>query len=110
MKNPMEYKGYYGSVQYDEEGGVFFGKVESVRALISYESRDAKGFRKAFVEAIDDYLETCAKNKIVPEKPFKGSFNVRVGSETHRKAALAAMRKGISLNRLVAEALEKVAR
>ena len=110
MKNLMECKGYCGSANYDEENGVFYGKVEFVRALISNESATAKGFRKAFVEAVDDYLALCYERGVEPEKPFKGSFNVRVGSEIHRKAALTAMRKGVSLNKLVAEALEKAAR
>jgi predicted HicB family RNase H-like nuclease len=108
MKDMMEYKGYFGSVHYDEKDRLFYGRVEFVKALISYEAADAGKFRKAFEEAVDDYLDLCRKKGIKPEKPFKGSFNVRVMPELHRRAALAAERKGVSLNKFVAEALEKV--
>ena len=42
MNNTIEYKGYVGSVEFSEEDGLFFGKVMGIRALISYEGRDAK--------------------------------------------------------------------
>jgi predicted HicB family RNase H-like nuclease len=44
---------------------------------------------------------------VQPERPFKGSFNVRIGSELHRKAALEASGRGISLNALVEDALKQ---
>lgn len=103
----MEYKGYHGSVHYDDEGKTFYGKVEYVRALISYEASDSRKFRKAFEEAVDDYLDMCAANDLEPERPFKGTFNVRIKPDLHRRAMLAAKRKGITLNKLVTEALEK---
>ena len=61
MKDLMHYKGYYGSVHLDNEDLIFHGKVEFIRALISYEATDAKGLRKAFEEAVDDYHEMCAQ-------------------------------------------------
>lgn len=109
MKDTMRYRGYYGSVHYDDEDRIFFGKIEFVRALVSYEGTDAKTLRSAFEEAVEDYLSTCRKKGIEPEKPFKGSFNVRVGTETHRKLAVAAAQKGVSLNRYIAELLKESA-
>jgi predicted HicB family RNase H-like nuclease len=49
------------------------------------------------------------KRKIdrAPIVSFKGSFNVRLGTELHRKAAFEASRRGISLNALVEEALRQ---
>jgi predicted HicB family RNase H-like nuclease len=40
-----------------------------------------------------------------PEKPFKGSFNVRIPAALHQKAALLAMDAKTSLNSFVAEAI-----
>ena len=37
MKNLMEYKNYLGSIEFSQEDELFFGKVQGVRALISYE-------------------------------------------------------------------------
>ncbi|HEB72898.1 MAG TPA: type II toxin-antitoxin system HicB family antitoxin [Nitrospirae bacterium] len=107
MKDMMEYKGYHGSVHYDEGDRIFFGKVVFIRALVSYEASDAKKFRKSFEDAVDDYICQCEKEGADPERPFKGSFNVRIKPELHRKAALMADKKGISLNKFMAETLEK---
>jgi predicted HicB family RNase H-like nuclease len=107
MKNRMEYKGYLGSVNYNDEDEIFYGKVEYIRGLISYEGHDVESLRAGFHEAVDDYLELCSERGIEPERPFKGSFNVRTGSDLHRRAVLAAERRGINLNKLVSEALER---
>ena len=56
-----------------------------------------------------DYLEICGKQGIEPERPLKGSFNVRIGPELHRKLALAAARKRISLNKYIVDLLKKSA-
>ncbi len=56
---------------------------------------------------MDDYLEACAENGTEPEKPYKGSFNVRVSPEIHREAAICAAQQGTSLNGFIAAALEK---
>jgi predicted HicB family RNase H-like nuclease len=107
MKNRMEYKGYLGSVNYDDEDEIFYGKIEYIRGLISYEGHDVESLRAGFHEAVDDYLELCQERGIEPERPFKGSFNVRTGSDLHRRAVLAAERRGINLNKLVSEAIER---
>ncbi len=107
MKDMMEYKGYYGSVHYSDEDRVFYGKVEFIRALISYEGTDVQSLRLAFEEALDDFLETCKEKGLGVERPFKGSFNVRVDADLHRRIALAAERKGLTLNRYIVDILER---
>ncbi len=59
MKNTMEYKGYIGSVEFSEEDGVFFGKVQGIRSLISYEGTNENELVKDFHEAVDEYLLEC---------------------------------------------------
>ena len=105
MKDFMNYKNYYGSVHFDEEELVFHGKIEFIRASISYEATDAKGLKKAFRDAVDDYLELCESQKIKPEQPFKGSLNVRLGAELHRKVAIAAAALHVSTNKFISDAL-----
>lgn len=107
MKNMIEYKGYLGSVNYNDEDKIFYGKVEYIRSLISYEGQDVESLRASFHEAVEDYLALCQEKGIEPEKPFKGSFNIRPGTDLHRRAAIAAEQRGINLNKLVTEALEK---
>ena len=55
MKDMMKYKNYYGSVHYSDEDKLFYGKVEFIRALVSYEGTDVTSLRKSFEEAVDDY-------------------------------------------------------
>lgn len=106
MKNIMHYKGYFGSVRYSDEDKTFLGKVEFIRSLINYEGADVKGLQQSFEDAVYDYLQLCQDKGIEPDQSFKGSFNVRTGSDLHRKVALYAKEKGTNLNKVVTEALE----
>lgn len=106
MKDMLKYKGYYGSIHFDEDDLILFGNVEFVKALISYEGESAAQIKQAFEEAIDDYLVMCEKENMVPEKPFKGTFNVRIGEALHERAVIAATGRGIKLNEFVKQALE----
>ncbi len=106
MSSTMEYQGYIGSIEISEDAGMFYGKVLGIRSLISYEGTTAKTLIKNFHEAVDDYLVLCEERSEVPEKAYKGSFNVRVSSQLHKQAVISASTKGVSLNSLVEKALE----
>jgi len=54
-----------------------------------------------FEGAVDEYLEYCEENNIEPEKTYKGSLNVRMSPETHRKATVIAHSEHISLNQFI---------
>ena len=105
MKNTMEYKGYIGSVEFSEEDEVFFGKVLGIRNLISYEGTNAKELLDDFHHAVDDYLVLCFEENREPERAYKGSFNIRISPELHKKAAVCAISRQITLNKLVEDAL-----
>ncbi len=68
----MKYRDFLGSVEFDEEDRLFYGKLLVIRALVSYEATDAEGLVGAFHHAVDDYLDQCAADGVEPEKPFKG--------------------------------------
>lgn len=101
------YKNYYGSFDIDAGNNLLFGKIEFIRALVTYEAKDAASLEQAFHEAVDDYLEFCYQNHIEPERPFKGSLNVRIGKERHQKASLAARALNQSLNEYLCHALDE---
>ncbi|MCF8297682.1 MAG: type II toxin-antitoxin system HicB family antitoxin [Saprospiraceae bacterium] len=101
----LNYKAYTGSIEYSEEDNILYGKVLGIQALISYEGLTGKDLEMDFHESINEYLADCKANNIVPEKPFKGSFNVRIPSNLHQRAALLAMEAKISLNNFVAESI-----
>ena len=105
MNNLMLYRGYYGSVKFTAEDEVFHGKLEFIRDLVTYEAETASQIRSEFQQAVDDYLEFCTETGSAPDRPFKGSFNVRPGPELHAKLAKLADDRGVSLNKIVTAAL-----
>ncbi len=110
MKN-LEYKGYTGSIEYSKEDGLLFGKVLGISGLISYEGKTGTELEGDFKDAIDNYLADCKREDITAEKPLRGSFNVRISAELHRRASLQAMEEKMSLNNFVAESIrDKVSR
>ena len=111
MNNIMEYKGYIGSVEFSENDGLFFGKVQGIRSLISYEGTDAEELVSDFHGAVDDYLALCEEEKIKPEIAYKGSLNVRFKNrDIHRQAAIYAITHEQSLNSFIEDAVrEKLA-
>ena len=101
----MTYKGYCGSVEYSAEDNCLCGQVMFIRALLTYEGETLPELKADFEGVVDEYLSDCKARGITPEKPFKGSFNVRVPSEVHRKLALAAEKRGETLNKYVSDVL-----
>jgi predicted HicB family RNase H-like nuclease len=61
MSNIMNYKGYSARVEYDDDDGIFFGQVAGLRNGISFHADTVENLITAFHEAVDDYIETCAK-------------------------------------------------
>ena len=103
----FQHNGYYGSVDVSTEDECLYGKIEFIKALVSYEGENMKELKKSFIEAVDDYISTCKERGYEEEKTCKGSFNVRIGSELHRNALIYAKKKGINLNEFVRRSIEK---
>jgi len=106
MNNAMSYKGYSARVEYDDDDGIFFGRIAGIRDGVGFHADNVAGLKEAFHEAVDDYLETCAKVGKAPAKPYSGKVMLRVSPELHARLALAAELKGKSINQLGEEALE----
>ncbi len=101
----LEHKGYTGSIEYSVEDNLLYGKVLGIQGLISYEGTTGKELETDFKAAVEEYLEDCKATGKKAEKPFKGSFNIRIPATLHQKAALLAMEAKISLNNFVAESI-----
>lgn len=107
MSNFLEYKEYYGTVDYSAEDNILYGKVIGVNGLISYEGDSIDTLKADFEEAIDDYLEMCAEKNIEPQKTYRGSFNVRISPGLHRNLAIFAATHNKTLNAAVEDAIKK---
>lgn len=101
----LEYKGYTGSIEYSPQDSLHYGSVLGIIGLISYEGETGKHLEEDFRESVDAYLADCKEEGKSPEKPFKGSFNMRISATLHQKAALLAMEAKTSLNNFVSEAI-----
>lgn len=105
MNNILEYKGYHTKVEVDCEDFTIRGKIEGIDDLVNFECEDIKDIETEFHAAVDDYLEFCQEVGKTPEKEYKGSFNVRVSPDTHKKLAQFASKNGESLNSCVEKAI-----
>lgn len=107
MKNVLEHKGYTGTVEFNAEDEVFFGKLNGIRDMVSFEADSVIKLKKAFKDAVEDYIETCSKLGKDPDKEFKGSFNVRIKPRLHRLAVIKSTAMKISLNQFVEQVIAK---
>jgi predicted HicB family RNase H-like nuclease len=107
MKDILQYKGFIGSVHFSAEDECFFGRIEGIDDLITFEGQDVTELNKEFQEAVEDYQELCKLTGKSAQKSYKGSFNVRITPELHRKAAKKSLMLGMSLNQLVQKAIEE---
>lgn len=105
-KDLIKYKQYYGSVHFDPQQEIFYGKIEFIRDLISFEASDAKSLVQSLKDAVDEYLEDCKTLGKVPDVPFKGSFNIRISPTLHREIGLYAIQHNSSVNNIVKSALK----
>lgn len=102
----MNYKGYIGDVEYDDEAKIFSGTVINTRTVITFQGTSVEELEKEFKNSVDDYLEWCKEDGIEPEKPYSGKFNVRFLPSLHQKAAIAAKKLNMSLNSFVEKSVE----
>lgn len=108
--NTLKYKGYIGTVEMSLEDNLLFGKVEGITSLVNYEGETVEDLKKAFEQAVDDYLIYCSEAGIEPEKSYSGQFNVRIDPEIHKKIAQIAYQTGNTINNVVGEMLKKEAK
>jgi predicted HicB family RNase H-like nuclease len=110
MKDVLRYKDFIGSVHFSADDDCFFGKIEGIDDLVTFEGRDVDELKRAFREAVEDYSMLCRRAGKPLHKSYGGTFNVRMPAELHQKAARKSALLGISLNQLVQRAVEREVR
>ena len=106
--NLIQYKGFVGRIEYDDEAGIFHGEVINLRDVITFRGESVQQLRQALQDSVEDYLEFCAARGEEPERPFSGKFIVRIDPELHRQLFVLAKKRDTSINKLVSEAVEKI--
>ena len=102
---PMTYKGYNAAIEYSDEDGFFVGRLAGIQDFITFHGHSVEELRTAFQEAVDDYIEACAKVGRPPNKPYSGKLVLRLPPATHARLAVQSQISGKSINTLVVEAL-----
>jgi len=88
------------------KAGVFHGEVINLRDVITFQGETVEELAPGLPRIVDDYLAFCAERNEEPEKPYSGTFTVRIPPELHRDIALQARLTDKSLNGWVTELLE----
>ena len=83
----------------------FDGVIEGINDYVDFQTSNIADVEKEFHCAVDDYLIFCSEVGKEPEKEYKGTFNVRIKPELHKKLAFKALEDGDSLNKAVEKAI-----
>lgn len=107
MNSMLEYKGYHATVTFDADDELFVGEVFGITDSLNFHGSSIEELKRTFAQSIDNYLVLCKQIGKEPEKEFKGSFNVRIPSELHKKISLLAAQQKITLDQYVINALNR---
>ena len=105
MNNILEYNGYLGSVEYSSADEVFFGRILGITDRITYDGDSATSLKQVFIEAVEDYLESCAEVGKEPEKSYNGSLGIQIEPDLHRKLVSLSAIRNQPLDTTIKEAL-----
>lgn len=57
LKNTLKYKGFVGSVNFSTEDQVFYGKIEEINDLITFEGTTIDELEAAFKYMVEEHIE-----------------------------------------------------
>lgn len=106
MKKMKSYKGFTATVEFDADEMLLHGRIDNIKDVVTFHAGSVEQLQSHFQEAVDDYLDLCSERGEEPDKPYSGRFVVRLDPDQHRRAALSADRKGVSLNTWIVEAVD----
>lgn len=107
--NVMNYKGYAARIEYSDEDQLLIGHVAGIRDMIGFHAQSVPQLRSAFEEAVDDYLDTCARLGREPQKAYSGKLSLRLEPTLHASVAQKAELADKSINQWVSDVLSQAA-
>jgi len=102
----LTYEGYTGTIEASIEDSCLHGRILFVEDIVTYEGETVEEVKTSFKQAVDRYLAYCKETGKPANKPYSGTFNVRVGQDIHRKAAETAYHQGVTLNDFVVQSIK----
>ena len=64
----IEYKGYIGIFEFDEERKLFEGRVSDIGDLVTFQGKSIKGVKEAFEDAVNEYISWCKQYRNEPKR------------------------------------------
>ncbi len=107
--NVMTYKGYAARIEYSDEDQLLIGHVAGICDVIGFHGESVAELREAFEEAVDDYLQTCARLGREPQKTYSGKLSLRLEPALHANVAAKAELANKSINQWVSDVLNQAA-
>jgi predicted HicB family RNase H-like nuclease len=108
MNNIIKHKGFSARIEFSADDNVFFGRILGIDDIVTFEAASVDNLRSEMRGTIEFYLESCAKRGKAIKKPYNGKLLFRFSSELHAEIALAAQKKGKSINEFGKEVFELV--
>ena len=105
--NAMTYKNYTAKIEFSDEDECFIGHLVGINDIIGFHGDSVMALKEAFAEAVEDYLDACARINKDPQKPYSGNLMLRVPPQVHAAVATAAQVQGKSINQWATEILLK---
>jgi len=103
----LEYKGFIGEVDFDDNARTFYGKVVNANVLISFRGESVDELEKSFHDVVETYLDDCKQEGQEPEKPYSGTITVRVEPIVHKRVAIKAASCKESMNAYIGKLIER---
>ncbi len=96
--NTMKYRGYFASIEFDDEDRIFIGHLAGIQDIVGFHGSTVDELETAFHEATDNYISISEETGRPVQKPYSGNLMFRVPVEIHAAVAMAAEASGKSIN------------
>lgn len=106
MKNVMKFGEYEAVISFDPDIAMFRGEFVGLNGGADFYADSIAKLRKEGEISLRVFLDFAKEKKIEPRKRFSGQFVLRLKPEVHKKYALLAKSKNMSLNQVLASTLE----
>ncbi|HQZ83468.1 MAG TPA: type II toxin-antitoxin system HicB family antitoxin [Pyrinomonadaceae bacterium] len=109
MKNVMKFGAYEAVISFDPDISMFRGEFVGLNGGADFYADSIAKLRKEGETSLRVFLDFAKEKNIEPKKRFSGQFVLRLTPDVHRKYALLAKSRNMSLNQVLATTLEMAA-
>ena len=106
MSDILEYKGYQGKVTFHADRQDYFGQIDGITDLVTFEADNPQDIEREFHNAVDDYLSFCDEIGKTPESAYKGRIFLQISPILHQKLMEKANRENESIDVALEKAIK----